>query len=314
MTAPDADADADVEIDADVDAEIAATDDAEIVGDGDIEDDEDADTNGELGHPFGTHGGYHPIGVIFPSTRSPEQLDEATLRFYEEWRERYLEEACEPGQYRVKTRPATEAYTVSEGHGYGMLFAVLMAGAEPAAQEIFNGLFAYSRDHPSGGNHDLMAWAQNRDCENIRGAASATDGDLDIALSLLLAHRQWGSEGDVDYLHEASIVIGAILESDIHPSGSVLVGDWARNPEELHHRGTRPSDFMPEHFRIFAEVTGERRWYEVIEKTYEVVATLQDDSASETGLLPDFAVEAPTDNPVPAPRGWLEGANDGRYG
>ena len=36
---------------------------------------------------------------------------------------------------------------------------------------------------------------------------SATDGDLDIAYSLLLAHKQWGSNGTVNYLKEAQDMI-----------------------------------------------------------------------------------------------------------
>ncbi len=46
-----------------------------------------------------------------------------------------------------------------------------------------------------------MAWQQVKDKSgkiiNTPGDAdSATDGDMDIAYSLLMAHRQWGSGGD----------------------------------------------------------------------------------------------------------------------
>ena len=39
---------------------------------------------------------------------------------------------------------------------------------------------------------------------------SATDGDLDIAFGLLLADKQWGSAGAINYLAEARKVIAAI--------------------------------------------------------------------------------------------------------
>ena len=42
--------------------------------------------------------------------------------------------------------------------------------------------------------------------------SSATDGDMDIAYSLLLADKQWGSDGEIDYLKQGKKVIDAIME------------------------------------------------------------------------------------------------------
>jgi endo-1,4-beta-D-glucanase Y len=284
--------------------------------DSDVDGDGDADSDGDsgLGHPFGTHEGYHEEGVISPAGYDTADLDDATAEAYDAWKDAYLEPACEPGHYRVRTSPATSAYTVSEGHGYGMLITVLMAGHEPEARVIFDGLHAYFVAHPSGVDPNLMAWAQDRRCENVEGDGSATDGDLDIAFALLLAHRQWGSNGAVDYRGEAARVITAILDSEVHQGNFVLVGDWASDPSDSHHTGTRPSDFMVDHFRAFHETTGEPRWSDVIDTTYAIVNHLQEQYAARTGLLPDFVVDAQTASPSPAPQDWLEGENDGRYG
>jgi endo-1,4-beta-D-glucanase Y len=78
-----------------------------------------------------------------------------------------------------------------------------MAGHDAKAQELFDGLYQVFRSQPSNLNRQLMAWAIGSDCKAIQPATSATDGDLDIAFALLLANRQWGSAGTIDYAGEA---------------------------------------------------------------------------------------------------------------
>lgn len=72
-----------------------------------------------------------------------------------------------------------------------MLFTVLMAGYDANAQNYYNGLYNYYTAHPSSINPYLMSWKQNSSFQNVEGQNSATDGDMDIAYSLLLAHKQW---------------------------------------------------------------------------------------------------------------------------
>ncbi|HTJ44375.1 MAG TPA: glycosyl hydrolase family 8 [Kofleriaceae bacterium] len=263
-------------------------------------------------HPFGTHGGYVKPGVIFPNDHTPQELDDATASFYDAWKAKYLVPGCTAGEYRVKSTPATDAYTVSEAHGYGMLIAVIMDGHDPDARAIFDGLFRYYDAHRSATDAGLMAWAQDQGCADVMGADSATDGDLDIAYALLLADREWGSSGAIDYRAAAARIMDAILASEIHPSGSILVGDWA-GAGDAHYTGTRSSDFMIAHFRTFGIATGESRWFDVEEHAYALVASLQATYAPKTGLLPDFAINATGVAPAPAPADWLEGADDGRY-
>src|SRR5262245_11238871 len=107
----------------------------------------------------GADGGLPPE-ALRPS-RPQAELDQATADFYDTWKARYLEAACASGQMRVVTAPDTEAYTVSEGHGYGMLATVIMAGHDPDAQAEFDGLYAYYAAHPSATTPGLMAWAQD---------------------------------------------------------------------------------------------------------------------------------------------------------
>ena len=264
-------------------------------------------------HPFGTHGGYVTSGVIFPSNHTQGELDAATAAYYDTWKAAYLVPGCNAGEYRVKSSPATDAYTVSEAHGYGMLIAVIMDGHDPDAHAIFDGLYAYYVAHPSDVDGGLMAWAQDQACDDVQGADSATDGDLDIAYALLLADREWGSSGAIDYRAAATKIMASIMASEILPSNELLVGDWARGDAQ-HGDGTRPSDFMLDHLRSFGAVTGDSRWQDVVDHTYGVIAYMQKTYAPKTGLLPDFATGAGGATPAPAPADWLESADDGTYG
>jgi endo-1,4-beta-D-glucanase Y len=260
-------------------------------------------------HPFGTHGGY-VAGVRFPSASS-DARDQATSDFYEKWKSAYLKTGCKAGDYRVDAQ-AEDAYAVSEGHGYGMLIAAIMEGYDPDAHKIFDGLYSYYHAHPADAHPNLMAWAQDKNCKNVQGADSATDGDLDIAYALLLADRQWGSAGAIDYRKAALAIIADILDGDIHATANtILVGDWTSEGD--HDTGTRTSDFMPSHFKTFVAHGGSARFNAVVDKLYSIVAFLQFNNSRDIGLLPDFVEDATGDTPKPAGNNWLESKNDGKY-
>ncbi|MBK7196651.1 MAG: hypothetical protein IPH80_29580 [Myxococcales bacterium] len=70
-----------------------------------------------------------------------------------------------------------------------------------------------------------MAWAQDAACHTAPGATTATDADLDIAYALLLADRQWGSAGAIDYRGAALRMLAAILATDVH-SRRVVADRW----------------------------------------------------------------------------------------
>ena len=104
--------------------------------------------------------------------------------YYDQWKAQFLV-AAGPGFYRVafgKTSPK-HAKTVSEGQGYGMIIVALMAGYDPDAQDLFDGLWRFARAHPSDINADLMGWIVPPDGG---GNDSAFDGDCDMAHALLL--------------------------------------------------------------------------------------------------------------------------------
>ncbi|RXF73757.1 glycosyl hydrolase family 8 [Hansschlegelia zhihuaiae] len=261
--------------------------------------------------PFGGHKQRYAEGVLKPGGGQGE-LDRQTAAFYAKWKAAYLRAGCRAGRHYVKADTDSGAAVVSEGQGYGMLIVAMMAGEEPDARAIFDGLYRYYLDHPSEVDPDLMAWAQDADCKNILGPSSATDGDLDAAYALLLAHRQWGSKGAIDYLAGAERVLKALMRSNVTKRTKLPnLGDWVKVSGPKYRFATRSSDWMPGHFRAFAERDDD--WKGVLKASQRTAAQLQSGYAPATGLLPDFVIDTDT-AAKPAPRGFLEGANDGRYG
>lgn len=272
--------------------------------------------------PFPQHVGY-TAGTIKPDHVSQARLDAASAAFYDEWKKKYLLDDCGADRIYVRVGDAAgggtadETISVSEGHGYGMMITALMAGHDPDARKYFDGLFRFFKDHPSASSPNLMAWNQVKGCANSSrpGAdGTATDGDLDIAHALILADRQWGSDGAINYLQEARSVVAAIKKFEINPTTfGVLLGDWAAPSQPQYHYGTRTSDFVADHFRAYQALTQDGDWARVIDQLYAVVRTIQANDSPNTGLMPDFVV-ATDASARPAPADYLEGAQDGEYG
>jgi endo-1,4-beta-D-glucanase Y len=258
--------------------------------------------------PFGSHSFSYASGTLRPSGKQRTN-DQKVIAFYKKWKAHFVKQNCGHGWYEVYAADASHPY-VAEAQGYGLVITALMAGADPDARKIFNGILKYVLAHPSVNNPDLHAAGQDSSCRNVSGSDSATDGDLDIAYGLLLADKQWGSSGTYDYKALAVKRINAIKESELH-SGTKLMklGDWSSGGYD---KVSRSSDWMPGHFKAFKKATGDSTWDVVLDKHQAVIAGLQSRYSPDTGLLPDFVVDTTTD-PKPAAGEVLEGPHDGDY-
>jgi endoglucanase len=159
-----------------------------------------------------------------------------------------------------------------------------------------------------------MAWNQVTGCidDPDGGNNSATDGDLDIAFALLLADKQWGSTGNINYLVEALYIIDAIKQNEVNQGLWIpILGDWVL-PGSDEYDDTRSSDFMMDHFRAFQDASGNSAWNNAVNNCYTLVDFMQTNYSPNTGLLPDFIVHA-SSSPEPAAPDYLEGEFDGDY-
>jgi endo-1,4-beta-D-glucanase Y len=266
-------------------------------------------------HPFPQHYQY-TTGSILPSNHTQTQLDNNTKTFYDQWKAVYLKNDCAANQYYVwfQENPQPSTICVSEGQGYGMVITAYMAGYDANAKTYFDGLYNFYKAHPSVNNSYLMAWDQVNGCmdDPNGGNDGATDGDMDIAYGLLLAHYQWGSGGTINYLAEAINIINAIKQDDVNPSiWTSKLGDWAFSTDPMYY-DTRPSDFMMDHFRVFQTASGSTDWTNVTNECYSLINNMQTNFSSASGLLPDFIVHCNT-TPTPAAPNYLEGPEDGFY-
>jgi endoglucanase len=253
-----------------------------------------------VNRPFPQAGSIAGFGLK-PNNLTPAQLNTAVTNYYAYWKAKYLVPSVKvPGDYKVDFDG--KGTTVSEAMGYGMLLTVYMAGADPDAKNCFDGLNRFRQRHPSNITPGLMCWKIPANEKPVNDDA-ATDGDLDMALALLLAHRQWGDTG---YLIEATNYLHSIATALVRADSSLRLGDWNAKPGQ-----TRPSDFMPGHFRSFYLATGNGLWTNVENQCYFILDQLQTNYAPTTGLVPDFSTNH--GEWKPAKPKFLEGPHDGQY-
>jgi len=249
--------------------------------------------------------------------------------------------------------------TTSESMGYGMLMLVILAGQDHALgldiKAYFDGMFRSlmywdSQIRIEGRKSHLMLWqlvqpdgpgtpykrhVHVHKPENDGNGSCATDGDLDMAYALLLADKQWGSDGKYNYFEYALAMIHDLWEfcidsesekleqNNIEPNYHVKGGDWTSL--RLHSASgygmmidiTRTSDHMLDHFKAFKAVDTSHDWQKVIDATYKCINDLCSMQNPPTGILPDFATfnrKTKTWSPVPATEeNHWESQWDGEY-
>lgn len=166
--------------------------------------------------------------------------------------------------------------TVSEGIGYGMLLSVWMGNPnlpdgvhDPNAQTFFDGFWKYYGHFRN--ERGLMHWHIGPDGV-VQNTGGASDGDFDVAMALVIAHRMWGSGGAVNYGAEATKLINAIRDHEFTPVNYTGVGgpnvmmngdQWGVDTDHY-----MPDYFRPGWFREFHKHTGDARWLDIIAKNY----------------------------------------------
>ncbi len=254
--------------------------------------------------------------VYPPSHLTKTKKQEQLKSYYQYWIRQYLKPSngtTPGGGYYVEmfgpNNVGSEGHvTTSEAMGYGMLITVMAYSFDPQAQKYFDGLFNMFDKHRSTQSRYLMSWVIHRTEKSQHRSASATDGDFDIAYSLLLADQVWGSSGKVNYRRQAELLINDLLRKNINRTNSkIMLGDWWNSSwSEI----SRPSDWMGGHLRAFYHFTKKTEFLKVRNKLYSISQSFQKNHSPITGLLPDF-ISGRTNKPA-SPH-TLEGPYDGDY-
>jgi hypothetical protein len=241
-------------------------------------------------YPFGSRldnpTGAYPFGIM-PTSMSQQDMDTTIKLFYNAWRDRNLRNMAgttlPSDAYVVRFGDSTTYATVVEGLGMGMLIMVLMAGYDPNTKIYFDGLFktARTRSAYTLGTPYLAEWRLNFDGSSGGQGYNAMDGDMDIALALFMAHRQWGSAGTVNYLQEAKNTVAALKSKNFKPDGTTY---------GLFNDVSRTSDYMIGHFRTFEAYTGDAFWTTARERSLELIVRCQTVFSPAATLMPDYLV------------------------
>lgn len=214
----------------------------------------------------------------FPSTNvaagvTTDALTSHELRqLYFDWREALIER-CPQGDARLRY-PETNNDTRSEGVGYGMVIAAYMGD-----QDTFDGLWRYYQRTSTNG---LMNWRRNG-CDGGGGGGdngSAADADIDAALALIAADRQFPGNG---YGADAGTILGAIRTQlfDGGCQGVLLAGSQFDQCNCIN-----PSYIPPGYYVAYGNVEQQGFWDQARNASYDYFNAVRN---PQTGLVPAWS-------------------------
>ncbi|MEN3014352.1 MAG: glycosyl hydrolase family 8 [Endomicrobiia bacterium] len=220
----------------------------------------------------------YPYGIK-PNNFTNEEMYLHLQNTFLAWKSNYLTKSGAPkGTYRIQRGSANNFDTVSEGIGYGMLILVVTDNHINTNRCYFDGLYRYYQCYLD--QNGLMNWQIDKD-GNIIGYNAATDADEDVALALIFAHYQWGSDGAINYLEEAKKIISKIMKYQVEKPSYILRPGDSFGGSDI----TNPSYFAFSWWRIFKEISKDENWQKVIDSCYSI---LEKAAHSQTGLIPDW--------------------------
>lgn len=212
-----------------------------------------------------------PQSVSYAFGTMPSSLDAATVqKAYDDFMERFYEESGDKA--RIKWDNA--AQTVSEGIGYGMLITVYMDNAQNNTQAKFDKLWRYYNSFLNA--QGLMNWKIDG-FNGVAGQNAATDAEVDVAVALMEAYKQWGNE---KYLNDAKDIIGKIAQFEVNENGYLKPGDSWDDKKN-------PSYFSTAALELFKKAST-FDWSRVITNSYNLLKKSRNQS---TGLVPDWCSE-----------------------
>lgn len=254
---------------------------------------------------------------IKPNNVTQNDMDTAISTAWSSFKTNYLDQNVTNSWYAIDYDPsagATAVHYVPEMQGYGLVLCASLAPIDVNAQTYFNGILKFCLDKASTIETRFMGGEYDANWALVGNQDSATDGDLDIALGCILAHKRWGTGTTVNgqtYQHWARERIAGLKASGFSPTNSLLrLGDWSNGTYE---EVSRPSDWMIGHFEQFYNFTADPFWLTEIDDHLDAYEDFVTDHSSTTGLISDFVKGATKLTLSPGPADILEGPTDDDY-
>lgn len=248
----------------------------------------------KLAEPYTIHHPFPQAGItrthgVRPSVFTQAELNAHAQQAFKEWVEHWITDSdCPPGAVRPHLGPGpnllyyTEPYgTISEFVGWGMLLTVMMDNDQNRTKGLFNSLDAYRKAElneyglmMSTINYHKPMDAWNRD--------AATEADENMAMGLVLAHYQWGSDGAVNYLAEAKQLINDISKHLVERPAFALkpAVTWGGSG------AVDPCYYDSIYYPLWYNLTGDSTWTKLDEQYRTLTAYFI--KKYGTGLMPEW--------------------------
>ena len=208
---------------------------------------------------------------------------------YELWNA-YKSANLEPGSYRTIDHSQPGNITTSEGESYTMLRAVWQ-GDHTTFTKSLNFTLAYMQrpDHLFSWRYSQLPnghYGINKTNGNYN---TASDGDTQIALALLMAYSRWN---EVYYLQVAQPIITNIWNKEVVQilNKPVITADNL----ERYSKTTvlfDPSYCYPAAYKVFAKIDPQHNWNALANNCYSLISKLASSklgSSKSDGLPPNF--------------------------
>ena len=225
----------------------------------------DPGPNGER-YPF-------PQQVQYPhGVQSTAASSQQVRSWYDSWRGRYLK-PC-----NGNLMPSTENASIAKVEAVGF---AMVAAAYMGDKEAVDGIWGFYRSKTSSQGCGLMGWQVS--CDGVSDSGAATDGDIDVASGLIVAHWQWPNDGYDDHAREVIANLKTMI-LDCGGTSALYPGCGGGRP----WGGCNETDisyYSPAFFRYFADISGDDAWSKLAEDTH----IIRDNGAHpNTGLVPDW--------------------------
>jgi endoglucanase len=176
--------------------------------------------------------------------------------------------------------PDRKNITTSEGQSYMLLRSVAMGN-----RKTFDLVYKWTKNNlQRKDNLFAWIWGENKDGEyKLLDYNSASDADIDIAFSLLVAYNKWN---DDKYLKEALPIINSIWDNETKRIGEYLVlmpGAVQATDSKIE---VNPSYFSPYAYRFFQKYDDKHDWSCLIDSSYYYLNQVM--AKTKTGLPPNW--------------------------
>ncbi len=248
----------------------------------------------KLAQPYAIHHPFPQAGItrtygLRPTVFTQREMNAHAQQAFEQWVEHWITDSdCPPGAVRPHMGPGpgllyySEPYgTISEFVGWGMLLTVMMDNDQNRAKGLFDSLDAYRKAYLNEYGF-MMSTVNYHKPMSVFNRDAATEADENMAMGLVLAHYQWGSDGAVNYLAEAKRLINDLSKHLVERPSYALkpAVTWGGSDT------VDPAYYDSIYYPLWFNLTGDSTWTK-LDESYQTL-TGYFIRKFGTGLVPEW--------------------------